>query len=319
MFDMDDLFLDESFGFDSDDTDATLTTTEEGFVWCDCAVDESQVIDGDPFEFITEAMYQNVVNANNISLAILADNYKYLRENGVELVTEAEEAEKQANKKWEAVKAFFKKIKDKIAQFFETIISKMAHLQTKFLMLFKKAKAAAAENYRKLDKAKYAVPTYTPKNIVDWAERQFKSLLSDDATSTEFPDADKTEATEINFEINNVIKNYGSYIKDVKKLKKSAIRSLDQQEKDALKANKTARMTDPLNADARKDVKQGFAKRANAVAAVSKTAINLIMKRVNASAKLINAAVFYKEKDKKDNKKQATGESASFLDRIEMI
>lgn len=315
MFDLDSLFLENSFFDDDYSNDATLTTTDEGFVWCDCSVDESQVIDGDPFEFITEAMYQNIVNANNISLAILADNYRYLKENGVEMVYEAEEQEKQNNKTWEAIKKFFISIKDKIAKFFETVIDKMRHLQTKFLMLFKKAKEKAATNYRKLDK-KYNVPIYTPKNVVDWAEKQFKSLVNS-GVSEEFQDADKTGSTEINFEINNIIKNYGGYIKDVKKLKKSALKSLDSQQQDAMKMLKTAQTTRPLDAPEKKDVRSTFAKRANAITNVSKNAINLIMKRVNASAKLINAAVFYKDKD--DSEKKATGESASFLDNLEMI
>lgn len=315
MFDLDSLFLESAYDDDYVE-DASIRTTEEGFVWCDCTVDEANVISGDPFDFITEAMYQNVINANNISMAILADNYKYLRENGCEMVYESEE---QKEKKENVIIAFFKKIKEKIVKFFETIVFKMQHLQAKFLMLFKKARETAKENLRKVDEYK-SFPSYSPKRVVDWAEMQFKNLQTgnrfDGAKTTEdFPDKDQKGGTTFETEM-SILKNYGGYIKDIKKMKNSALKAIDVQKKNSLDELKKDSTRNPLGSGDAKDVKKDYAKLANAVVAVSKDAISLIMTRVNAGAKLINKAIGYKPDTEK---KKATGESASFLGRLQMI
>lgn len=318
MFDLDNLFLENSFFDDDHSNDATLTTTDEGFVWCDCSVDESQVIDGDPFEFITEAMYQNVVNANNISLAILADNYRYLKENGVEMVYEAEEQKKQTGKKMQAIKDFFAKVKEKIKQFFETVIDKMQKLQAKFLMLFKKARESAKKNFNSVtSKSKEKAPAYLPKNVVDWAEKQFDNLVSS-WSSEEFDKSGQYLAINFDTEL-TILKNYGKYISDVKKLKNTALKALDKQEKDMQKDIDSDRARNPLETETRKDTHANYAKIANSITLVSKEAINLIMSRVNFAAKMINKAVFYKDKSDNKDEKKARGESASFLDNLEMI
>ncbi len=318
MFDMDDLFL-EGFGSFEDDhnIDAPLRTTEEGFVWCDCAVDESQVIDGDPFEFITEAMYQNVVNANNISLAILADNYKYLRENGVELVTEAEEVKKQTGKKLQAIKDFFGKVKKKIQQFFETIIEKMQTLQAKFLILFKKAREKGSKNSDAVAKD-FKVPGYYPEDVANWAQKQYDNLVNN-FSSDAFEDKANYLKSDFNKEM-YVIKNYGKHVSNVKKMKNSALKALDKQEKEMQKYMDIDRARNPLETETKKETHGNYAKIANGIMALSKEAVNLIMSRVNIAAKYINKCIGYKDPtDKKDEKKQATGESASFLDNLELI
>ena len=312
MFELDDLFL-ESADYD-DDQETTLRTTEEGFVWCECEIDESNVIDGDPFEFITEAMYQNTVNANNINLAILADNYKYLRENGVELMTEASAKAKQKQGKLEAIKKFFKTAKDKVIAFFESILDKMKRLQAKFLMLFKKAQDRAKSNYAKVVKD-ITVPEYTPDDVVKWAKIQFKSL-KENATTENFPGKGKERKVTFNTEL-QIIKNYGSYIKKVNELKKAFIECADKMEKKALKvigdgpSDETYR-TNPMGPDAAaKDV---YTRALNAATLLAKEATNLILSRVNVSAKIINKAFFSKKEDK-----DSVGESASYLDRLEMM
>lgn len=316
MFDMNDLFLESYDSFEDDyNNDATLTTTEEGFVWCDCYVDESDIIDGDPFEFITEAMYQNVVNANNISLAILADNYKYLRENGVELVTEAEEAKKQSGKKLQAIKDFFGKVKQKIQKFFETIIEKMQTLQAKFLILFKKAREKGSKNNDAVAKD-FKVPGYYPEDVANWAQKQYDNLVNN-FSSDEFKDDKSYLNTDFNKEM-YIIKNYGKHVSNVKKMKNSALKALDKQEKEMQKYMGPERARNPLETETSKETHTNYAKVANGIMALSKEAVNLIMTRVNIAAKYINKCIGYKDKSDSD-KKEATKESASFLDRIEMI
>ena len=317
MFELDDLFLESA---DDYDQDTTLRTTEEGFVWCECEIDESSVIDGDPFEFITEAMYQNTVNANNISLAILADNYKYLRENGVELMTEASAKAKQNKGKLAAIKKFFETAKNKVIAFFESILDKMKRLQAKFLMLFKKAQARAKSNYAQVVKD-IKVPDYQPDDIVKWAKTQFKNL-KDSGTSENFSGKGKERKLTFNTEL-QIIKNYGKYIKDVNSLKKEFIATLDKLEKKAFSklgdgpSDETYR-TDPMGDEALGDkveIKNVYSRMVNAATLVSKEAVNLILSRVNVSAKIINKAFFSKKEDKKDS----VGESATYLDRLEMM
>ena len=316
MFELDDLFLESA---DDCDQDTTLRTTEEGFVWCECEIDESSVIDGDPFEFITEAMYQNTVNANNISLAILADNYKYLRENGVELMTEASAKAKQSKGKIEAIKKFFKTAKDKVIAFFTSILDKMKRLQAKFLMLFKKAQARAKSNYAQVIKD-ITVPEYVPDDVVKWAKAQFKSL-KDTATSENFSGKGKERKVNFNTEL-QIIKNYGSYIKKVNELKKAFTDCADKMEKKVLSklgdgpSDETYR-TNPMGQDAMSDktaIKDGHTRAINAATLVAKEATNLILSRVNVSAKIINKAFFSKKEDK-----DSVGESATYLDRLEMM
>lgn len=324
MFDLDSLFLentlDDNFYYDND---VTLTTTEEGFVWCDCSVDESNVIDGDPFEFITEAMYQNVINSNNINMAILADNFSYLKENGYELVHEEGKFKDQIMKKKDAIVAFFKKVKQKIIQFFETIVEKMQKLQAKFLMLFKKARETAGKNITKVTGVK--IPAYIPEEVVEWAKEQYNNLV-ESYSSKDFPRKDDiiiSAVDNLNKEL-AVLKNYGKHVSNVKKLKKEALKALSKQEKEIqVDLDKQARLS-PTDTMTKKEMHSDYAKISNAILSVSKEAVSLIMARVNAAAKVINKAVFYKEpsaddKKKKDEKKQATEESASYLDRLQMI
>lgn len=317
MFELDDLFLESAD--DDYDQDATLRTTEEGFVWCECEIDESNVIDGDPFEFITEAMYQNTVNANNISLAILADNYKYLRENGVELMTEASAKAKQNQGKLAAIKKFFETAKNKVIAFFESILDKMKRLQAKFLMLFKKAQARAKSNYAQVVKD-IKVPDYQPDDIVKWAKTQFKNLKNS-ATTENFSGKGRERKLTFNTEL-QIIKNYGKYIKDVNSLKKEFIDTLNKIEKKAFSKlgdgpSDEIYRTDPFGEgrDDKASIKDTYSRFVNAATLLSKEAVNLILSRVNVSAKIINKAFFSKKEDKKDS----VGESATYLDRLEMM
>lgn len=316
MFELDDLFLESA---DDYDQDTTLRTTEEGFVWCECEIDESSVIDGDPFEFITEAMYQNTVNANNISLAILADNYKYLRENGVELMTEASAKAKQNQGKLAAIKKFFETAKNKVIEFFHSVLDKMKRLQAKFLMLFKKAQAKAKSNYAQTIKD-IDVPQYVPDDVVKWAKAQFKSLETSN-TSKNFPLVGKQRKVTFNTEL-QIIKNYGTYIKKVNELKKDFVNFMNKEEKKVLstteKPSDETYRTNPLGDEAigdKRNTKDDYARVVNAGTLVAKNAVNHIMSRVNVSAKIINKAVFAKKEDKKDS----VGESATYLDRLEMM
>lgn len=319
MFELDNLFLESVNDYD-DDIDTALTVTDEGFIWCECNIDESNVIDGDPFEFITEAMYQNIVNANNISLAILADNYKYLRENGVELMTEASAKSKQNEGKLAAIKRFFEVAKNKVIEFFMKILEKMKRLQAKFLMLFKKAQARAKSNYNQVLKD-IDVPDYHPDDVVKWAKNQFKSLESSD-TSKPFTGEGKKRKVTFNTEL-QIIKEYGKYIKQVNELKKEFIDFMNKAEKKELSKVKDptdyARATDPLGAAAndKATTKDAYARLVNAGTLIAKNAVNYIMYRVNVSAQIINKAVFAK-KSEKENKK-SVGESATYLDRLEMM
>lgn len=314
MFELDDLFLESA---DDNDQDTTLRTTEEGFVWCECEIDESSVIDGDPFEFITEAMYQNTVNANNISLAILADNYKYLRENGVELMTEASAKSKQNQGKIAAIKKFFKTAKDKVIAFFTSVLDKMKRLQAKFLMLFKKAQARAKSNYAQTVKD-IDVPAYVPDDVVKWAKAQFDSLKTK-GTSENFPGIGKERKITFTTEL-NIIKEYGTYIKKVNELKNKFSDFMDKAEKKFIKdyedPSDEELRTAPLTSVSKKQASNDYyAKIVNAGTLVAKNAVNWIMSRVNVSAKIINKAFFSKKEDKKDS----VGESATYLDRLEMM
>ena len=298
MLNLDSLFLESSF-----DDDVSLRTTEEGFVWCDCAVDESEVIDTDPFEFITEAMYESISNVSNITFSILAESYNYLKENGYEMVEE--DAKEFMNKKKDAIIAFFKKLKQKIINFFTTIVQKMQTLQAKFLLLFKKAQERGKSGFDKLKADEKMAPKYTPSSIALNAIDEINKTVKEEDIELNVgmaPMAPTTWEKEL-----DVIKKYGSYIKDIKNIEKNAHKAIEQQKKDALK--------DVSDKDKKKEIKSEYAKKANAVLAISKSAISEIMKRVNIAAKIITKSIGQKP-DK--NEKKATGESA-FLDNLEMI
>lgn len=308
MFDLDSLFLESSFE-DDYTVDATTHTTEEGFVWCDCTVDESKVINDDPFEFINEAMYQNVVNSNNITIAILAENYRYLRDNGYEMVAEGSFIED----KKEAIIEFFKKLKEKVVKFFETIVAKMQELQAKFLLLFKKAKERGKAGFDKLSQEDKLVGGSSPEYIADAALRNLKAIEKNvNGVGNNFKSQGKAKLVSTSFEREiEILKNYGTYVKRVKQLRKTTEKVIDAQRSEALR--------DISDAEKRKEIKSDYAKRANLALEVSRDCVSLIMQRVNGAAKVINKSIMYREKKEKKDEKKATGESASFLARLEMI
>lgn len=276
----------------------------EGFMWYECDIDESKVIDGDPFAFLTEAMYQNVINANNISIAVLADKYKYLRENGEEMVGEA--AEEQKEKKTEIIKKWFNKAGEALNKFVQTVLDKMIRLQAKFLMLFKKARTASAAG---LKAKKIPVPAYKPDDIATWFKTE-KDKVKVSGEKSEYPNKNKTTDAVFETEL-DVIKRYGEAIKKVKEIGKEAQNALKDASKNCTK-----------NANG-----ISYAKIGNAISDLTKESISLIMARVNAAARAITASLKKEKTKKEDNaaetkeekKPQATGESASFLDSLDFI
>lgn len=309
MFDLDSLFLESSF--DDDYVEGvSLRTTEEGFVWCDCNVDESKVIDDDPFDFINEAMYQNIVNSNNISIAILAENYKYLRDNGYEMLEE--DAASFIEDKKEAIIEFFKKLKEKVIKFFETIVAKMQELQAKFLLLFKKAKERGKAGFDKLSTEDKLVTGTNPEELTGIALRNLKGIEVNNGTDNQMKHIGKGQIKATTFEREiEILKNYGQHVKRVKQLRKATEKVIDGQRATALK--------DISDTEKRKEVKADYAKRANLALEVSRDCVSLIMKRVNDAAKIITKSIRYTEKKDKKDEKKATGESASFLGRLHMI
>ena len=72
---------------------------------------------GDPFEFLTSAMYENQLTFQNIDSAIMVCEYAYLKENGTEMIYEENvmtnffaKVKKMVKNAWEKIVAFFKKI-----------------------------------------------------------------------------------------------------------------------------------------------------------------------------------------------------------------
>lgn len=315
MFDLDSLFLESSL----DDNDASLRVTSEGFTWCDCPVDESKVIDSDPFEFITEAMYQSVVNSNNISLAILADNYTYLRENGIELVNEAEAAAEQKEKKKSMIRKFFEKIKEKILKFFNTVLEKLKNLQSKFLGLFKKTKDKIAAGVLKpAAKVKVTVPDYDLQEVESWANNIFGNVKKagyhqpDLLKYEPFPKKGQVESS-LDKEM-KIIANYGKSIKSINGVKDYTIKALDEAQKDELKhiddafnnkyMDKKAQEAGHTNTD------NFYSKKTGIITNVAKTAVDLIMQRQSAAAKAIKSL---------NGSSDKVSESASYLDRLQLV
>lgn len=280
----------------------------EGFMWYECDIDEANVIDGDPFEFLTEAMYQNVINANNISIAVLADKYKYLRENGEEMVGEAAEA--QNEKKKGAIGKWFDRVAAAWDKFISTVLDKMMRLQAKFLMLFKKAKATSKEVIKNKE---FEVPGYLLKDVRDWVEKEMKNA-EQKGTFAPFPKENDKGRAYFGTET-GVIGRYGEAIKFVKTQQRDAKKSLKKAQKNAESENNANGVS--------------YAKCGNAIIELRKKAISLIMARVNAAAKVITSSLKKekpakedkkaKEQPKADDKKTATGESASFLDSLDFI
>lgn len=285
----------------------------EGFMWYECDIDEANVIDGDPFEFLTEAMYQNVINANNISIAVLADKYKYLRENGEEMVGEAAEA--QNEKKKGAIGKWFDRVAAAWHKFITTVLERMTRMQAKFLMLFKKAKAIAREN---MPKKALEAPIWTPSQIADWLEKTAMPA-AEKGEVLKYSDENKTRPDGALFAIElAVIQNYGKAMGTAKRVDKTAQKSFKKAKKNAESENNAEGVS--------------YAKIGNAITEVGKYAISLIMKRINIAAKNITSSLKKekpakedkkaetKEEPKADDKKTATGESAvSFLDSLDFI
>lgn len=290
----------------------------ESFIWYECDIDEANVIDGDPFDFITEAMYQNVINANNISLALLADDYKYLKENGVAMIEDKQAKTQNNEKKKISIQKFFKAARDKIMKFFTTVLQKMQELQARFLTLFKKGREAAKKNMGKLNTQ---VPGYSCKEVSAWAIDLMERIRDNDSSATgtaEFPKKDEKQPASFDAEM-TVLRTYGEDIRYVKSLSNQTKKYLDSQERYFMNNINKSNKSDADKEATRKDIADWgeYSKRVNAVIGVSKTAVSLIMARVNGAAKAISGAIKYKEP--KEEKKTATGESASFLDALEII
>lgn len=276
MFEMfDDLFLESSF----DDSGVTLTELESGFVWADCQVEST--MKRDPFDFMTEAMYATVINANRLNYAILQEKYNYLVENGVEMVSEAVSVE--------GIKEFFKKAVQKIKEFFDAAVAKMVELQVKFKMLFEKGKKRAELDMPKIN---LTVPGYTPDDIVKFAQRNFGDISNGSFDFSFDHFENKAEKAPVFTEELNILKEYGKSIKDVKKAKNGALKALRDVEKKAIKE-----CNDKYE---RTHERTSYAEAVNSINKTSRDLVKLIMKRVNASAKVINAA--FKE-GKDDHKK----------------
>lgn len=295
----------------------------ESFIWYECDIDEANVIDGDPFDFITEAMYQNVINANNISLALLADDYKYLKENGVAMIEDKQAKTQNNEKKKISIQKFFKAARDKVMKFFTTVLQKMQELQARFLTLFKKGREAAKKNMGKLNAQ---VPGYSCKDVSAWTIDLIERIISNDSSATgtaEFPKKDEKQPASFDAEM-TVLRTYGEDIRLVKNLSNQTKKYLDTQERYFMNNINKSNKSDADKEDTRKDIADWgeYPKRVNAVIGVSKTAVSLIMARVNAAAKAISGAIKYKEPKEdttKEEKKTATGESTSFLDALEII
>lgn len=289
----------------------------EGFMWYDCDIDEASVIDGDPFEFLTEAMYQNIINANNISIAVLADRYKYLRENGEEMIDEA--AEEQNEKKKGAIKKWFDKAANAISKFIQTVLDKMLRLQAKFLTLFKQARGSSEKGYKGRG---FTAPNYDPLKVKEWANAEFNNAEKEGKYNPLSAKSLKEVPADFKTDL-EVIKSYGGNMRIVKDLGKAATGRLKRAAKDAESENNAGGVS--------------YAKCGNAVTDLTKEAVSLILKRTNIAAKNI-AASLRKPKTKKeddavetkeekkteepkaDDKKTATGESTvSFLDSLDFI
>lgn len=310
-----DLFIESSIEDDAVVEGVTLTTDEDGFVSAECEIDEANILDCDPFEFITEAMYQNVINANNISMAVLADNYKYLKENGVELVAEAEAAEKQKGKKREAIGKFFHNIREKIQKFFDTVLAKMVELQAKFKVLTKKAQEKVKSGMGKLS-GDVTVSNYVPADVVSWANMNM-SIAADPASAKPVKGFGEIKqiAPEFDKEL-DTIKKYGSYIRDVKTFRNECLKRINDIEKDELKDKNV--LADLSKGEKKEAIKTSYASRSNQVVSIAKEGVSLIMRRVNEAAKVINAACKAGKEAKKEEKK-AVNASASFIESVEMI
>ena len=74
---------------------------------------------GDPFEFLTAAYYESQLDMVNINQAIMVCEYAYLKENGQEMVYEANVVTSMFKKIGEKIKAAWKKI----CQFFKSIFT----------------------------------------------------------------------------------------------------------------------------------------------------------------------------------------------------
>ena len=297
------------------DNDSGKLIEKEGFIWyeSDEVIDEANIIDGDPFEFIVESMYQNIINANNIAIALLADKYTYVRENGVEMLDEG--VGDFFKKRKEAIGKWFKKAKEKVSAFFDTVIQKMVELQAKFYALFKKAKAT--ENFVQVQ-----APDYTPNEVYKKAIDAMDKIEKDGDTSVKIEVDQSRSNTSFKTEL-DIIKNYGETVKKVKEFKKTTLKLLDSQYKYELQFIN--------NEDKKKESTESYAKKANTVIAIAKEAISLIMKRVNIAAKSIIKAAKYKDdkaskavnKQVKAKQKDETGdykhESTSYLDGLDMI
>lgn len=322
MFDMfDDIFVESAF--EDDDTNVTLTEMESGFVWADCEVEESSIDeDVDPFDFITEAMYANVINAKNIQLAIMQEKYDYLQENGYEMVTEGLSLD--------GIKKFFNNLWQKIKDFFDSVIAKMVQLQAKFRMLFESGREKAKLGMPKIT---MKVPTYNCKDIEKIALNGFKDSVreikrGETMENVNFVDQyekrikaleDPKNVKAPNFkEELDILKNYGAHIKAIKKGRNDALKAVKNVEKKALTRSNTAH--DKEGTTAAYDntrIRVDWAQNGNFIMSISKCLCKLIMLRVNYAAKAINAAV--KEgKDPYKNKKKAKNESAYIAD-LEMI
>lgn len=100
-------------------------------------------IDGDPFEFMVSAVYENELNFERIEKCMILDEYAYLLENNQEMVFEAGK-----------LKGFFEKAKNailgiwkKITQFFKTVFAKFSDIikgnkkfAEKYIAVFKQKK-----------------------------------------------------------------------------------------------------------------------------------------------------------------------------------
>ena len=102
------------------------------------ALENAADINEDPMEFMLKVAYENEMNMMKLDQAIIAEEYIYLRENGVEMVDEAGKIGSVVTKFKEMVKSLW----NRIQSFFKSVFNKFADiikLDEKFVKKYEEA------------------------------------------------------------------------------------------------------------------------------------------------------------------------------------
>lgn len=292
----------------------------------------------DPMDYILTAVFENEMNMANLDAAIMCEEYKYLKENGTEMVYEAvsisaiiEKAKKVVMSLWKKIQSFLKKAQEKLTSKMDASFLKKYEDKARgkkgtvsgYPELFdlSQCRSTASTGFKEIEKAANMVyvaatadnPTFPD---VDKFMRDYQE--GKDSFKTGFKDAKsekKTVALSADKAI-EVFKSIGDAKSDIKTAYNESKKNINLQLKALKKMESVAKKAKVLPTEASGNIHKAVKvvnKLGSFLAMLNRSYMKVLsMSKSQAKAVIIAAAA-------KDVAKESTVITGGFLDNAEVL